>query len=335
MSTRLTIVRLVAVVSLSLSLTGCGRVRAQMSFKDGIAAYQQQNYRTAITELEESVQHEFEYRPYAYFYLANSHDNAFKFTRKGQPENDAHLPEAEKYYRMAFETIDPASREGQGAIFKKRCLEYLVGLYGPEKLNAPEKAEAVGKQIVEMDPKDVNNYFGLAKLYEDAGRVEEAEQMLARAAEVAPGAVDVQLQLAGFYNRQGNFEKTMEAFQNRIQIEPNNPEAYHTVAGYFEEKVRKDYTIGAAVKADYIKRGLEASDKAIGIKGDYVDAMVMKNLLLRQQALIEKSPARQQALLKEANALRDKAIETRNRLQGEADAAEAKAKAAKDAKKSE
>lgn len=329
MSTRLTIVRLVAVVALSLSLTACGKVKAQMSFKDGLGAYQQQNYRTAITEFEDAVQYDFEYRPYAYFYLANSHDNAFKFTRKGQPDNDAHLPEAEKYYRLAYETIDPSSHDGQGEIFKKRSLEYLVGLYGPEKLNSPEKAEAVGKQIVDLDPKDVNNYFGLAKLYEDAGRVDEAEQMLARAREVAPSNVDVQLQLAGFYNRQGNFDKTMEAFENRIQIEPNNPEAYHTVAGYFEEKVRKDYTLKPDVKATYIQRGLEASDKAIAIKGDYVDAMVMKNLLLRQQALVEKSPARQQELLKEANALRDKAIETRNRLQGETEAAEAKAKAAK------
>lgn len=329
MSTRLTIVRLAAIAGLSVSLTACGKVTAQMSFKDGLAAYQQQNYRVAITEFTEAVEHDFEYRPFAYFYLANAHDNAYKFTRKGQAENDAHLPEAEKYYKLAYETIDPNSREGQGAIFKKRSLEYLVGLYGPDKLNAPDKAEAVGKQIVDLDPKDVNNYFGLAKLYEDAGRVEEAEQMLARAKEVAPDSVDVQLQLAGFYNRQGNFDKTIEAFQTRIQLEPNNPEAYHTVAGYFEEKVRKDYTLKPATKAEYIQRGLEASDKAIAIRQDYVEAMVMKNLLLRQQALVEKSPARQQELLKEANALRDKAIETRNRLQGEADAAEAKAKAAK------
>ncbi len=202
---------------------------------------------------------------------------------------------------MAYEQIDPASREGQGAIFKKRCLEYLVGVYGKEKLDAPDKAEAVGKQIVDLDPKDVNNYFGMAQLYQEAGRVEEAEQMLLRAKEVAPNNVDVQLQLAGFYNKQGNFDKTMEAFQARIQLEPNNPEAYHTVAGYFEEKVRKDYTLSPAVKADYIKRGLEASTKAIEIKADYVDAMVMKNLLLRQQALVEKNPARQQELLKEAD----------------------------------
>ena len=260
MSTRLTIVRLVAVAGLSVSLTACGKLTAQKSFKDGINAYQQQNYREAIQEFEEAVQTDFEYRPYAYFYLANAHDNAFKYSRKGQPENDAHLPEAEKYYRLAFDTIDPASREGQGAIFKKRSLEYLVGLYTEEKLNNPEQALEVGQQIVALDPKDVNNYFGLSKLYKDAGRMEEAEQMLMRAKEVAPNA-------------------------------------------------------------DYIKRGLEAADKAIGIKGDYVDAMVMKNLLLRQQALVEKSPAKQQELLKEATAIREKAIETRNRLQGEADAA--------------
>ena len=321
MSTRLTIVRLVAVAGLSVSLTACGKLTAQKSFKDGINAYQQQNYREAIQEFEEAVQTDFEYRPYAYFYLANAHDNAFKYSRKGQPENDAHLPEAEKYYRLAFDTIDPASREGQGAIFKKRSLEYLVGLYTEEKLNNPEQALEVGQQFVALDPKDVNNYFGLSKLYKDAGRMEEAEQMLMRAKEVAPNNVDVQLQLAGFYNSQGDFDKTMEAFQTRIQLEPNNPEAYHTVAGYFEEKVRKDYTLKPATKADYIKRGLEAADKAIGIKGDYVDAMVMKNLLLRQQALVEKSPAKQQELLKEATAIREKAIETRNRLQGEADAA--------------
>jgi len=324
MSTRLTIIRLAVVVALSASVAACGQLKAQKAFKDGITAYQQQDYREAIESLETAVQEEFEFRPFAYFYLANAHDNAYRSTRAGDATNDAHLPAAEKYYRLAYENIDPASREGQGAIFRKRSLEYLVGLYGPGKMNDPEKAEAVGRQIVELDPSDVNNYFGLAKLYEDAGRVEEAEQMLLKAREVAPNAVDVQLQLAGFYNRQGNFDKTMEAFQRRIEIEPNNPEAYHTLAGYFEEKVRKDYTLSQSQKAEYIKRGMDAEDKALEIKPDYVDALVMKNLLLRQQALIERSPARQQELLRQANELRDKAIDIRNKLQGVADEAATK-----------
>lgn len=319
MSTRLTIIRLAVVVGLGISVAACGQLKAQKAFKDGITAYQQQNYREAIESLEVAVSEEFEFRPYAYFYLANSHDNAYRSTRQGDPVNDAHLPSAEKYYRMAFENIDPASREGQGAVFRKRSLEYLVNLYGPGKMASPEKAEAVGRQIVELDPKDVNNYFGLASLYEQSGRIEEAEQMLLKARDVAPNTVDTQLQLAGFYNRQGNFDKTMEAFENRIKIEPNNPEAYHTVAGYFEEKVRKDYELSRQQKAEYIRRGLEAEDRALEIKPDYVDALVMKNLLLRQQALVETSPAKQKQLLDEANRLRDQAIDIRNKLQGVAD----------------
>lgn len=320
MSTRLTITRLAVVVGLSASVAACGQLQAQKAFKDGIAAYQQQDYRKAIEHLETASANEFEFRPFAYFYLANAHDNAYRSTRAGEPENDAHLTEAERYYRLAYDNIDPASREGQGAVFRKRSLEYLVGLYGPGKLNDPEKAEAVGREIVELDPSDVNNYFGLAKLYEEAGRIEEAEEMLLKARDVAPNTVDTQLQLAGFYNRQGDFEKTMEAFQARIQLEPNNPEAYHTVAGYFEEKVRKDYTLSRTQKADYIARGLEAENKALEIKPDYVDALVMKNLLLRQQALVETSPARQKELLTEADRLREQAIEIRNKLQGIADA---------------
>lgn len=39
MSTRLTIVRLVTIAGLSVSLTACGKLTAQKSFKDGINAY--------------------------------------------------------------------------------------------------------------------------------------------------------------------------------------------------------------------------------------------------------------------------------------------------------
>ena len=235
---------------------------------------------------------------------------------------------------MAYEQIDPASREGQGAIFKKRCLEYLVGLYGTEKLNAPDKAEAVGKQIVALDPKDVNNYFGMAQLYQDAGRIEEAEQMLLRAKEVAPNSVDVQLQLAGLLQQAGQLRQddgsVPDPHPARAEQPRGVPHGGRLLRGEGPQGLHASARRSRPTTSSAVSR---PPTKAIEIKDDYVDAMVMKNLLLRQQALVEKSPARQQELLKEANALRDKAIETRNRLQGEADA-EAEAKA-KDAKKSE
>ncbi len=50
-----------------------------------------------------------------------------------------------------------------------------------------------------------------------------------------------------------------------------------------------------------------ATDKALGIKSDYLEAIVYKGLLLRLQANMEKDRNKQQALLKEADALRDRA----------------------------
>jgi peptidoglycan hydrolase CwlO-like protein len=50
-----------------------------------------------------------------------------------------------------------------------------------------------------------------------------------------------------------------------------------------------------------------ATDKAIAIKSDYLEAIVYKGLLLRLQANLEKDRGKQQALLKEADALRDRA----------------------------
>ena len=52
--------------------------------------------------------------------------------------------------------------------------------------------------------------------------------------------------------------------------------------------------------------GIEAVDKAIQIKPDYMEAVAYKNLLLRLQANLEKDPAKQQALLREADQLRDR-----------------------------
>jgi hypothetical protein len=64
-------------------------------------------------------------------------------------------------------------------------------------------------------------------------------------------------------------------------------------------------------KLDYVLSGIEAVNKALGIRSDYMEAIAYKNLLLRLQANLEKDPAKQQALLREADQLRDKATELR------------------------
>ena len=164
-----------------------------------------------------------------------------------------------------------------------------------------------------MDPKDTANYTGLAKIYEDAGKFEEAEGALKQAEAAAPNDPSVASQIGEFYNRRGEFDKAMASFEKMTTLEPNNPQNFYNLAVRFEEKVRKDYTIKPAQKADYVKRGMAAIDKALEIRPDYFEALTYKGLMLRQAALIarEGSPE-QKRLMDEADKFQKKAIEIQN-----------------------
>jgi tetratricopeptide (TPR) repeat protein len=303
---RVTLPRVALVVGLSASVVGCGQfanLKAKKHFKDANALYTQQDYRRAAEKYEEAIQADPELTT-AYFYLGNSYDNLYKPSRQGEAENDQYLHKAvENYTKAAEKETDPKMR--------KLSLEYLIAAYGPDKLNDPSKAEPIVERMIEMEPTEPQNYFILAKLYEDAGRYDEAEATLLKAKEVRPNDAGVYLQLAGYYNRQGDFPKTIEALEQRAAKEPSNPEAYYTIATYYWEKAYRDFRITAPEKQTYVMKGIDAVNKALELNNNYMEAVTYKNILLRMQANMEKDPAKQAALIKEADRLRDRAIELR------------------------
>ncbi|MBI2222750.1 MAG: tetratricopeptide repeat protein [Acidobacteria bacterium] len=292
------------VAALALSVTACGKfneLKAKKNFKDANALYQQGEFRRAATEYETALQQDPNLVT-AYFYLGNSYDNLYKATRKGEPENDKLLENAIKNYRIA------AERE-ENPKMKRLALQYLVAAYGPDKLNDPEQAEPIVRRMIEMDPKEVENYSALARIYEDAGRYDEAAQVLEQAKQARPNDPTVYMTIAGFYNRQGEFDKTMEALQQRAQIEPNNPEAHYTIATYYWDNAFRNFRLTDAEKKDNIEKGIEASTRAIELNPNYMEALTYKNLLLRLKGNLEQDPAKRAALYKEADTLRNKAIE--------------------------
>jgi tetratricopeptide (TPR) repeat protein len=187
-------------------------------------------------------------------------------------------------------------------------MQFLVAAYGADKLADPGKAEPVVKKMIEMEPNEPTNYFGLSKLYEDAGRYDEAEQALLKAKEVKPNDPLVYTTLSGYYNRQGDFDKTIENLEKAAELDAKNPQGFHLIATYFEEKVRKDFRLTPPQKKDYSLKGIAAEDKALSLNPSYVDAMIVKNILMRHQANAEKDPATQKKLIQDADDLRSKAI---------------------------
>ena len=291
----------------AVALSACsqiGNLQARKAFKDANTMYQAQNYREAATEYEKAIAAAPDSNEAitAYFFLGNSYDNLYKPARKGEADNDAFLTKAIENYKIS------AEREVARPDIKKLALQYLVNAYGPDKLDDPTQAEPIVQRMMQIDPTNTENYFGLANIYENAGNLDEAEAMLNKAREVKPKEAAVYQQLAGFYQRQGEFDKLIAAVQQRAELEPNNPEAHYAVATYYWDEAYRNTRLNEAQKREYVKNGLTAVDKALALNADYVEALTYRGLLLRVEAAMEKDAARQKALLNEASQLQEKAV---------------------------
>lgn len=305
------------VVAVSLAIAGCGQVnslKGRKSYKDANTAYQAQDYKKAADLYRTTIEADPEAKETlpAYFFLANSLDNLYKPSKKGEPANDALMEDAVKNYQLAADKLG-ASEAPEYKKLGKLSLQYLVAAYGSDKLNDPGKAEPVLQNMIRNEPGDPANYFMLARLYEDAGEYEESERIFLAAKDAKPNDASVYTSLAAFYNRQGKFDKTIDALEQRAAKESTNPEAWQTIAVYYQDKARKDSKLKDNEKRDYINKGLAAVDKALDIKPDYADAMTYKGLLLRLAANVEKDPAKQQDFLKRAKELQEKSEETRKK----------------------
>ena len=295
-------------IILAATLSACDRIanlRAKQVLTTANSLYQAQNYKEAATKYEEVIQRDPSNMD-IYFYLANSYDNLYKPNEPGETINPAMLTKAIENYKLAAERAsDPK--------MKKLALQYLAAAYGPDKLNDPSQAEPVMQQMMQLDPSDTTAYFALARLYEDAGNLDEAEATLMKAKDTQPKQSVVYQQLAGYYQRQGDFDKVIDAILQRTALEPNNPEAHYSIATYYWDEAFRNTRLNDQQKRDYTQKGLVSIDRALQLKPDYVEAIVYKGLLIRVQAGMEKDAKRQQDLLKEATALQEKAVDLKNK----------------------
>jgi tetratricopeptide (TPR) repeat protein len=286
-------------------------LQAMRTLKEANQAFQQGDYKKAAQLYEETIKARPELTT-AYFYLANSYENQFTPSRKGEPDNDALLTRATELYQLAADKLSASDKPGEkrlGAL----ALAYLVVSYGPDKLNDPSKAEPILRRMIELDPGEPANYFALAKIYEDMGALDRADQMIEKVQQAKPDDPDVYTQIAAYFNRQGQFEKTIAALNRRVALQPENAEAFYTIATTYWDKAYHDAQLKEPQKKELVLKGIEAADRALAIKADYMEALTFKGLLLLLEAGMENDLAKQRALKDEADRLRDRAQELRKK----------------------
>jgi TonB family protein len=174
-------------------------------------------------------------------------------------------------------------------------------------------AEAVLRKQIAESPGGGRAYLQLSKLQEERGSAQDAEATLLAAQRAIPGDKAILHALAALYTRTGRFDEAVAVLQHAAQIDPTDPEGHHRVAVYYWEKASRDKALTPGEQHGYILSGIEAEDRALAIDGDYDQALVYKNILLRLQASTESDKAVQQRLIAEADALRTRAVEIARR----------------------
>ncbi len=296
--------RLALIIMVSLPLMSCqfiDQLQAVRTFKDANIAYQRSDYPLAV-ELYTEVLADDPTLTVAHFYLANSYDQQFRPSLRGERENDELLEKAIDHYITSVDS--EANVE-----MRKLSMQYLVAAFGPDKSNEPAKSEPVLREMIESDPSNPDNYFVLSKLYEDSGLFDEAEEVLTQVQDLRADDPVVHMRVAGFYDRNEEFERTIEALGRRAALEPDNPEAFYTIGNFYWQKAFRDFQISDEEEMEYIMLGLEQLDNALDLNVDYAEALTYKNILLRMQGNLTEDLDEREALIEEADVLRERAEE--------------------------
>jgi len=94
------------------------------------------------------------------------------------------------------------------------------------KLGHDDPALQEFQKVLVLNPRDADALIGMAGIYENMGRVQEAEARLKHAISLRTDYWDGYRALAEFYNRQKRTQDAILQYRRIIELTPDNPEAY-------------------------------------------------------------------------------------------------------------
>jgi len=115
-----------------------------------------------------------------------------------------------------------------------------------QKAGQLEQAEAVMKQLAEITPAAATKYYSdIVKMYDDAGRNENAIEAARKVIELNPKSEIAIFNLGIMYQKLKRYEEAITAFQQALQVKPDYDAAHYNIGlCYFSLKKNKE-AIGA------------------------------------------------------------------------------------------
>ncbi len=314
-------IRTLAIVLLAIPVLNCARVQAQTALREGHRLYKDESFRKAISSYEYVLEKD-PANVEATFYLGSSFHQLF---RPGKDDTKVNLEQAIKNYQTVL-AATPAADDAKYPTLKRNTLSALIGIYADDPYRDFDTSMKYAMELTSSDPGNLQNLFAMANLYEKFGKINEAEAAYRKAAlEVAPKDPKACGALAGFYNKtlwddkgvpaeegkapKSRFDDAVNQLKLCAELEPADPKGYYTVATYYWDKCYRDPDLDDTRKKQLADEGLEYVNKALTIKSDFVEALIYKGLLLREQAKLTRNPATRNSLMEEAQVLQKQAVE--------------------------
>lgn len=207
----------------------------------------------------------------------------------------AQFKQAIGFFRTAIE-LDPTLLNAKLYLATAFASQYIPGGKSDENIEIAVTAIKEFGEVLKDDPQNVSSLFGIASIYYNMEKFEEAKE-----------------------------------FQRKvIRVEPNNPEPYYwigvidwAIAYPDNQSVRNDLRLLDAAKplpprerqelaeknSGIVKEGIESLEKAIDLRPNYSDAMAYLNLLYRQRADLQEETAAREEDIKLADSWMQKSLE--------------------------
>lgn len=317
---------------LSLGGVGCNLIKAKAAFKDGNKLYKEENYRGAIEDYDRAVALKPDFAE-ALFYLASAHQALYRPSRDDE-ENQMHLQKAIEYFEKSLEVNKGGSKNLDQV--RINTLGALTSIYSDPPLKDYKKALHYAEILVKDNPNDIKNLYAIANLYEKFGRVKEAEETYEKVVQENPDDPKACGALAAFYNkplwdpegnvwteeskgpRRAKFEQAVDTLKRCADLAPDDPSGHYKVASFYWNEAYRDPLINDKQKDDYADLGITAVDKALEIKPDYFEAIIMKGLLFRVKAQLARTRAERKKWLDQAVLLQKQGLDLRKEQQAAA-----------------
>lgn len=168
--------------------------------------------------------------------ISNNNNNKFMYSMIGVDEKNTgfNFEKAVSKTKLLISQKDFAGAEKDLNFLKTKFqknnshLFILAGLY--EKINKPDKASAIYKEISDAEPAKVQYIYSYAVCLYKNNNIELAEKLFLKAARIKPDFMYAYYNLGNLYYKKTDYYKALDYFNKAMEINPSDSDVCFNIA---------------------------------------------------------------------------------------------------------